>query len=93
MRPELPPADDSHSILLFLVELPDADRARMLQKLSRTASHSTHSLLGCAVDRLFCLVVAHSILHGVESVETPASLARFEPGIVAALRLALAGRA
>ena len=91
IRPELHPADDSHAILLFLVELPDAERARMLQELSRTASHSTHSLLGCAVDRLFCLGVAHSFLHGVESIETPTSLARFEPGIAGALRRALAG--
>ena len=91
IRPELHPADDSQSILVFLVELPDTERARMLQELSRTANHSTHSLLGCAADRLFCLVVAQSILRDVESIETPTSLVRFEPGVVAALRQALAG--
>lgn len=91
IRPEAHPADDSHSILLFLVELPDAERVRLLQELARTASHSTHSQIGCAADRLFCLVVANSMLHGVVSIETPASLARFEPGITAALRRVLAG--
>jgi len=91
IRPEAHPADDSHSILLFLVELRDAERARLLQELARTAVHSTHSQIGCAADRLFCLVVANSMLHAVVSIETPTSLARFEPGITAALRRVLAG--
>jgi hypothetical protein len=86
LRPEFHPTYESQWILVFVVELPNADQAQVLHDMSRRISPPNHSVLGCAQGPLFCLVIGHSILKGVASYETPASLARFEPGIAEVLR-------
>ena len=82
-------AEDGHSLLIFLTECGDEARASKLASFAREANHTSHAVIGCNVGRLFCLVIAHSIMHGVAPVETAASLTRFEAGISIALRRAI----
>jgi hypothetical protein len=86
LRPEIHPTHEAQHVLMFVVELPDANHAKDLETMSNSASHTSHSVLGCAEGRLFCLVVGHSILKGVAALETSSTLARFAPRVAATLR-------
>lgn len=90
LRSELRPKEDGHSVLVFLVECADEARASKLEGFARNASDSSHAVMGCAEARLFCIVVGHSMMHGVSPVETASSLSRFAAGISAAMRRGLA---
>ena len=90
LRSEIRPKEEGHSVLVFLVECADEARASKLEGFARDANHSSHAVIGCAEGRLFCVVVGHSMMHGVSPVETVSSLSRFAPGISAAMRRVLA---
>lgn len=89
LRSELRHKEEGHSVLVFLVECADETRASQLEGFARDAKHSSHAVIGCAEGRLFCVVVGHSMMHGVQPVETASSLSRFTSGISAAMRRAL----
>jgi hypothetical protein len=74
---------------VFLVECAEEARASKLEGFARNADHSSHAVIGCAEGRLLCIVIGHSMMHGVSPVETASSLCRFVPGISAAMRRAL----
>lgn len=88
LRSESHSKEEGHSLLVFLVECADDAHAASLDGFARKANHTSHAVYGCAEGRLFCVVVGHSFMHGVTPIETAASLARFGPGISAALRRA-----
>jgi hypothetical protein len=90
LRSEFRPQEEGQSVLVFLVECADEARASQLESFARKASQSSHALIGCAEGRLFCIVVGHSMMHGVAPIETASSLSRFASGISAAMRRALA---
>ena len=90
LRSEFRPREEDHSVLVFLVECADEARASRLEGFARNANHSSHAVIGCAEGRLFCIVVGHSMMHGVAPIETASSLSRFASGISAAMRRALA---
>jgi hypothetical protein len=89
LRSEFRPKEEGHSILVFLVECADEARASKLEGFARDAKHSSHAVTGCAEGRLFCVVVGHSMMHGVSPIETASSLSRFASGIASAMRRAL----
>lgn len=90
LRSEFRPQEEGHSVLVFLVECADGARASKLEGFARNANHNSHAVIGCAEGQLFCLVVGHSMMHGVSAIETASSLSRFASGISAAMRRALA---
>jgi hypothetical protein len=90
LRAEVRPQEEGHSVLVFLVECADEARASKLEGLARNANHTSHAVIGCAEGRLFCIVVGHSMMHGVSPIETASTLSRFASGISAAMRRALA---
>lgn len=89
LRLESHPVEEGHSLLVFLVECADRIRASALEGFAQKASHTTHAVYGCAEGRLFCIVVGHSIMHGVAPIETASTLARFAGGISASMRRVL----
>lgn len=90
LRSEFRPQEEGHSVLVLLVECVDEARASKLEGFARNASQSSQVVIGCAEGRLFCIVVGHSMMHGVAPIETASSLSRFASGISAAMRRALA---
>lgn len=90
LRSEFRPIEEGHSVIVFLVECANEARASKLEAFARSANHSSHAVAGCAEGRLLCIVVGHSMMHGVSPVETASSLSRFAPGIAAAMRRPLA---
>lgn len=90
LRSEFRPREEGHSVIVFLVECADETRASKLASFARNANQSSHAVIGCAEGRLLCIVVGHSMMHGVPPIETASGLSRFESGISAAMRRALA---
>jgi len=90
LRSESGQKEQGHSLLVFLVECADLTHASMLEGFAQNAHHSSHIVCGCAEGRLVCVIVGHSVMHGVSSVETASSLARFTASISASMRRALA---
>jgi hypothetical protein len=89
LRSESGPKEEGHSLLVFLVECADLTHASTLEGFAQNARHSSHAVCGCAEGRLVCVIVGHSVVHGVSSIETASSLARFTPSISASMRRAL----
>jgi hypothetical protein len=89
LRSKFRPKEEGHSVLVFLVECADEARASRLEGFARDAKHSSDAVIGCTEGRLFCVVVGHSMMHGVSPIETASSLSRFASGISAAMRRAL----
>jgi hypothetical protein len=72
--------------MIFLVEVNDERVAQELLDLSRKKRPKNYSMIGIAEGTLFCLVIAESFEHGVESFETSESVPRFANGITEILR-------
>jgi hypothetical protein len=70
----------------FLNRLKTEAAARTLLDLSRTKTRKDVALLGVQEKKLFLLLVAESIMHGVRPVETTESLRRFAKGLQTILR-------
>jgi hypothetical protein len=81
LRPNEHPTYKSQVLMVFLVEVEDERVAQELLGMSRQKKPTDYSMIGIAEGRLFCLLVARSFVHGVESFETSESVLRFEKGI------------
>lgn len=86
MRPNEHSTYESQILMVFLVEVGDERVAQELLDMSRKKGSTGFSTSGMAIGRLFCLVVGESFVQGVNSFETPESMARFEKGITEVLR-------
>lgn len=75
----------SQQFTVFLVELDLPDSANILLKLSQSKKPKSYSMLGVAVDRIFCLVIARSFVQGVAGFENSESLNRFQKQIQQAI--------
>jgi hypothetical protein len=71
----------SQQFTLFLVETATVAEARLLLDASKRKGRIDHAMLGVASGELFCLVVARSVVDGVNGVETTESLTRFRSDI------------
>jgi hypothetical protein len=78
----------SQMLLAFVLELTDEDAAESLLRIARTRSerHDGFAIIGVREARLFCLLVARSVITGVPPIETSDSVRRFESAISDALR-------
>ena len=89
LRPGVHPTYEKQGLVITVVELADADRARALVDASRTLRPADRviptSTLAMAHGPFFCLLEGISFAEGVAPYETPESLARFAPALEAAL--------
>jgi len=75
--------DDKHpdaggqQFTLFMAELDSKESAQALLKMSKEKKPKDYCMLGFAGGRLFALLIARSVVVGVESFETNDSLRRF----------------
>lgn len=81
LRPNEHPKHREQGFFVFIVETPQPDDAHTLLRLSRAKDVQGHCMIGVAAGRLFVLIVANSIMVGVEAYETPETLTRFEKGL------------
>jgi hypothetical protein len=81
LRPNEYSDSESQMFIIFLVEVADESAAKTLLDLSKKKSPVDYCMLGLAEGKLFCLVVARSVVDGRKTFETPDSLARFSKGI------------
>ena len=85
LRPNEHPKHREQGLFVFIVETSQPDDAQTLLRLSQAKDVQGHCMIGAAAGRLFALIVARSIIVGVEAYETPKSLARFEEGLTKVL--------
>jgi hypothetical protein len=94
LRPNEHPGPASQQFTIFLVEVAKESAARTLLDLSATKKTTGNRMLGIAADyymlglaegRLFCLVVARSVVLGGKSFEASDSLVRFSKVIAGIL--------
>jgi hypothetical protein len=95
LRPNEYPEYQNQQFTIFLVEVAEESAAQTLLELSmkkKTTGNRTlgltadYYMLGLAEGKLFCLVVARSVVLGGKSFETSDSLVRFSTGIAGILR-------
>lgn len=85
LRPNEHPKHAEQGFFVFIVETSQPDDAHTLLRLSQARDVQGHCMIGAAAGRLFALIVARSIMEGVEAYETPKTLARFEEGLTKVL--------
>ena len=85
LRPNEHPDHESQMFTVFLVEVADESVAKTLLELSKKKKHADYCMLGLAEGKLFCLVVARSLVTGKKAFESSDSLARFSKGIAGIL--------
>lgn len=85
LRPSEHPKHREQGFFVFIVETSQPDDAQTLLRLSQAKDVQGHCMIGAVAGRLFALIVARSIIVGVEAYETPKSLARFEEGLAKVL--------
>ena len=85
LRPNEHPDHESQMFTVFLVEVADESVAKTLLELSKKKKHADYCMLGLAEGKLFCLVVARSLVAGKKAFESADSLARFSKGIAGIL--------
>ena len=81
LRPEAHPESGSQVLMIFLEEMADESAAQTLLAISKNKRPSDYAMVGLAQGKLFCLIVARSIVVEVKSVETAESISRFSDGI------------
>ncbi|MBN2098020.1 MAG: hypothetical protein JW753_00330 [Dehalococcoidia bacterium] len=72
-------------LLVFLAELGKPSSAQRLLQITRLSQPKSHCMLAIASGPLFCLLVARSVMMGVDGYESAESLRRFEQPIAAIL--------
>jgi hypothetical protein len=96
LRPNEHPEPENQQFAIFLVEVAEESAAQTLLDLSTKKKTTGNRMLGLAADyymlglaegKLFCLIVARSVVLGKKSFETSDSLARFSTGIAGILHL------
>ena len=87
LRPQEFPFEH-HALLIFLVEVDDETAAGSLFRLSeqKQARPKDFAMAAAKQGRLFCLVIARSIMAGKLSSETQASMQRLSRGIAEVLK-------
>ena len=85
LRPNEHPDHKSQMFTIFLVEVADESAAKTLLELSKKKNPADYCMLGLTEGKLFCLVVARSVVVGKKAFETTSSLARFSKGIAGIL--------
>ena len=85
LRPNEHPDHESQMFTVFLVEVADESVAKTLLELSKKKKHADYCMLGLAEGKLFCLVVARSLVADKKAFESSDSLARFSKGIAGIL--------
>ena len=85
LRPAPQRAHEHQWLTVFVVELDGPQQAAALLSVSQRVRPRTYAHLGVARERLFCLVVARSVMEGVPSHETATSLGRFAAGMASIL--------
>jgi hypothetical protein len=85
LRPEKHAEHKRQQFTAFLVETAIQSDAKTLLQMAQADTSANHCKLALAQSRLFCLVVARSLAHGVDAYETTESLTRFHEGIGAVL--------
>ena len=79
--------DEARTLTIFLIELRDEAAGALLRIVqAKRERWEEVALLGVHDERVFCLLVARSIVIGIPPVETWQSLQRFEETITAILR-------
>ena len=78
--------NSEHMLNAFVVDLPSAGLALRLEKLSNSHDASYHTNLSVRAGKVLCVLIARSVVVGVEPIETASSLERFRPAVDAALR-------
>ena len=73
-------------LMVFLVELSSEADARALLEVAGRKKPSDDALLALAEGRLFCLLVARSVLAGAKNEETNEGVRRFSGGLTEILR-------
>jgi hypothetical protein len=73
-------------LMVFLVELSGEADARALVEVAGRKKPSDDALLALAEGRLFCLLVARSVVADAKNEETPESVRRFNAGLTEILR-------
>jgi hypothetical protein len=88
LRPQESPDYAQHRLHILLVELDNERASQSLMRLSKERQDrpKDFAMVAAREGRLFCLVVARSILSGKPSFETQESMQRFSPGITAVLQ-------
>ena len=87
LRPQESPDFKHQALMIFLVEVDDETAAESLFRLSheKQARPKSFEMAAAKQGRLFCLVIARSIMAGKSSFETQASMQRFSTGIAEVL--------
>jgi hypothetical protein len=85
LRPNEHPKHAEQGFFVFIVETSQPDDAQTVLRLSQAKDVQGYCMIGAAADRLFALIVARSIMEGVEAYETPKTLVRFEEGLTRVL--------
>lgn len=91
LRPKEHPHAEDQMFIIFLIETANEADVEALLKACQRVNPNDYALLGVAEQNLFCVVVARSVVVGVESFETSEAIRRFSFGLADILHRQICG--